>query len=159
AFEHGMAAGWSVLAASIGFLLLGLGFAWKIQASSQHTISGLVEQRFGPGTRRVVSVLMIYALLLVNVGNYVSGAAVLTSALHINLTASTLVIALFSAVYYVFGGLKGIAYVTLLHSLFKLTAIAVLVWVAADLAGGVAPIVQGLPASYFTWDGTIGGAT
>ncbi len=159
AFEKGMAAGWSVLAAAIGFLLLGFFFARQIYASKQHTISGLIEQRFGNGTRIVVSLIMIYALLLVNVGNYLSGAAALTSALHINLTASAFVIAAFSAVYYVFGGLKSIAYVTVLHSLMKLAGIAILVGVAATLSGGLAPIREGLPASYFTLDGAIGAPT
>lgn len=159
AFEHGMAAGWSVLAASIGFLLLGLFFAPQIHTSSQHTISGLVEQRFGAGARSVVSLLMIYALLLVNVGNYVSGAAVLTEALHLNTNTSIFIVAAFSAVYYVFGGLKGIAYVTVLHSLLKLVAIATLVWIAGSLAGGITPIIHSLPPSYFTWDGRIGGPT
>src|SRR5262249_16728262 len=153
AFEKGMAAGWSVIAAAIGFLLLGLVFARQVYRSQQHTISGLVEQRFGNGARIVVSILMIYALLLVNVGNYVSGVAALKSALHTNLTLSTFIIAGFSAVYYVFGGLKSIAYVTVLHSLMKLTGIAILVAIAAGLAGGLAPIQAGLPASYFTWDG------
>jgi SSS family solute:Na+ symporter len=159
AFEKGMAAGWSVLVSSIGFLLLALGFAKKIRASSQVTISGLVEQRFGPGARIVVSLLMIYALLLVNVGNYTSGAAALSSALHLNLTASAVVIALVSSVYYVFGGLKGTAYVAVLHSLMKLGGIAILVVVAATLSGGLGPMRQALPASYFTWDGAVGAPT
>lgn len=159
AFERGLAAGWSVIAASIGFLLLSFGFARRIRASSEVTISGLVEERFGRGARAVVSLMMIYALLLVNVGNYVSGAAALSSALHLNLTASTFVIAAVSAIYYVFGGLKGTAYVTVLHSVLKLVGIAVLVWVAATLSGGLAPMRAALPASYFTWDGQIGATT
>ncbi|MBL8553971.1 MAG: sodium:solute symporter family protein [Phenylobacterium sp.] len=156
AFEKGMAAGWSVHAAAIGFLLLGLIFARKVYTSQQHTISGLVEQRYGNGARIVVSIIMIYALLLVNVGNYVSGAAALSSAIHTNLTVSTFIIAAFSAVYYVFGGLKSIAYVTVLHSIVKLTGIAILVGVAAMLSGGLEPIRQGLPADYFSWDGLVG---
>ncbi|MCI3131083.1 sodium:solute symporter family protein [Phenylobacterium aquaticum] len=159
AFEKGVAAGWSVLAASVGFLLLGLFFARQIYNSNQHTISGLIEQRFGNGTRIVVSIIMIYALLLVNVGNYLSGAAVISSALHLNLTVSAFVIAAFSAVYYVFGGLKSIAYVTVLHSLIKLAGIAILVAVAAHLTGGLQPMTQALPAHYFTIDGAVGGPT
>ncbi len=159
AFEKGMAAGWSVLAAAIGFLLLGIFFARQIYASQQHTISGLVEQRFGNGARIAVSIIMIYALLLVNVGNYVSGAAALATALRLDLTTSTFVIAAFSAVYYVFGGLKSIAYVTVLHSVMKLFGIAMLVVIAATLTGGIVPMRAGLPASYFTWDGDIGANT
>lgn len=156
AFEKGMAAGWSVHAAAIGFLLMGLLFARKVYNSQQHTISGLVEQRYGNGARIVVSIIMIYALLLVNVGNYMSGAAALTTAIHIPITASMFVIAAFSAIYYVFGGLKSIAYVTILHSLVKLAGIAILVAVASMLTGGLQPMQAGLPASYFTWDGEVG---
>lgn len=159
AFEHGFAAGWSVLAASIGFVLLGLFFAGPIRRSQQHTISGLIEQRFGRGGRITVSLIMIYALLLVNVGNYVSGAAALSSALGVGLAPATVVVAAFSAVYYVFGGIKSIGYVTVLHSAVKLIGIAVLVTVAAHLSGGFAPMRKALPPSYFTWDGTIGGPT
>jgi SSS family solute:Na+ symporter len=156
AFEKGMAAGWSVHAAAIGFLLLALLFARRIYSSQQHTISGLVEQRYGNGARIVVSLIMIYALLLVNVGNYVSGAAALSTAIHTNLTASTFIIAAFSAVYYVFGGLKSIAYVTVLHSVIKLAGIAILVAVAAALSGGLEPVREALPPTYFTWDGAVG---
>lgn len=159
AFEKGMAAGWSVHAAAIGFLLLGLFFARRVYASQQHTISGLVEQRYGNGTRIVVSLIMIYALLLVNVGNYISGAAALKSSIHTDLTTSTFIIAAFAAVYYVFGGLKSIAYVTVLHSAVKLAGIAILVAVAASLTGGFAPVRDGLPAEYFSLTGSVGPKT
>lgn len=159
AFEKGMAAGWSVLAASIGFLLLALFFARQIYNSQQHTISGIVEQRFGNGTRIVVSLVMIYALLLVNVGNYISGAAALSQALGINLTLATFTVAAFSAIYYVFGGLKSIAYVTVLHSVLKLIGVGVLVAVAASLTGGLAPMRAALPAYYFSVTGVVGANT
>jgi SSS family solute:Na+ symporter len=159
AFEKGIAAGWAVVAASIGFLLLALGFARKIRASSEVTISGLVEQKYGRGARAVVSLMMIFALLLVNAGNYMSGAAALSSALHLGLTGSAVLIAAVSGIYYVFGGLKSTAYVTVLHSVVKVVGIGVLVAVAATLSGGLGPMQQALPAHYFTWDGAVGGST
>ncbi len=156
AFERGMAAAWSVIAASIGFLLLGLFFARQIRRSTQHTISGLVEQRFGSGARLTVSLIMIVALVLVNVGNYLSGGAALNSAVHIGLVPSTLVIAALSALYYVFGGLKSVAYVTIVHSILKIAGIGILVVFAYGLTGGIEPLEQALPESYFTSVGTIG---
>jgi SSS family solute:Na+ symporter len=159
AFEKGMAASWSVIAAAIGFLLLGFFFARQIYSSQQHTISGIVEQRFGNGARIAVSLIMIYALLLVNVGNYISGSAALSAALGLNLTASTIAVAAFSLVYYVFGGLKSIAYVTVLHSVLKLVGVGILVAVAMSLTGGIAPVRAGLPDFYFTATGAIGANT
>jgi SSS family solute:Na+ symporter len=156
AFERGMAASWSVIAAAIGFLLLSLFFARQIYTSKQHTISGIVEQRFGNGARIAVSIVMIYALLLVNVGNYLSGGAALAQALGVNLTVSTLIVAAFSSIYFVFGGLKSIAYVTVLHSILKLVGVGLLVWVAMQLTGGIQPIKANLPQYYFTIDGTVG---
>jgi SSS family solute:Na+ symporter len=156
AFEHGMAAAWSVLGASIGFVLLALGFAQKIRSSTHDTISGLVEQQYGTGVRKTISAVMIYALLLVNVGNYVGGAAILAPVLHIGITPSLFLVVAFSSAYHVVGGMKGIAYVTLLHTLVKLVALGILVAVAVSLSGGLAPITRALPVSYFTWQGTIG---
>jgi solute:Na+ symporter, SSS family len=159
AFEKGMAAGWSVGAATIGFLLLWIFFARQIYQSRQHTISGLIEQRFGNGARIAVSLIMIYALLLVNVGNYVSGAAIVSSALHMDLVPATFVVAAASGIYYVFGGLKSIAYVSVLHSGLKLLGVGILAFVAARLAGGIEPMKAALPEFAFSPGGRIGGPT
>jgi solute:Na+ symporter, SSS family len=159
AFEKGIAAGWSVGAAAIGFLLLWIFFARQIYQSRQHTISGMIEQRFGNGARIAVSLIMIYALLLVNVGNYVSGAAIVSSALHMGLVPATFVVAAASGIYYVFGGLKSIAYVTLLHSGLKLIGIGLLVYVAASLAGGIEPMKAALPEFAFSATGRVGAPT
>jgi len=159
AFKSGMGAAWSVIGASIGFLLFGLFFAGRIYGSGEYTISAAISQKYGRTTMTVVSLIMIYALLLVNVGNYISGAAAITEILGLNLVWSMAIIALVSTFYYFFGGLKGVAYVTLLHSAFKLVGIAVLAAVAVHAAGGFAPMRAQLPSYYFTWDGKIGVST
>lgn len=159
AFKSGMGAAWSVIGASIGFLLFGLFFAGRIYGSGEYTISAAIAQKYGRTTQTVVSLIMIYALLLVNVGNYISGAAAITQVMGLDLVWSMAIIALVSTFYYFFGGLKGVAYVTLLHSGLKLVGIAILAAVGLHAAGGVAPMQAQLPAYYFTWDGKIGAAT
>jgi SSS family solute:Na+ symporter len=106
-----------------------------------------------------VSAIMIYALLLVNVGNYISGAAAIATVLKINLPIAMCIIAVVSTFYYVFGGLKGVAYVTVLHSAIKLIGVALILGVALYATGGIHPMVAKLPPQYFTWDGSIGGST
>mgnify|MGYP003575009811 CR=1 FL=1 len=159
AFNSGMGATWSVLGASLGFLLFGLFFAKKIYGSGEYTISAAIEKKYDRKTMTVVSLIMIYALLLVNVGNYISGAAALKQVLHLDLLWSMAIIAVVSTFYYFFGGLKGIAYVTLLHSAMKLLGIAILAAVALVATRGFAPMQAALPDYYFTADGTIGWAT
>ncbi|MCQ4161635.1 sodium:solute symporter family protein [Roseomonas sp. GC11] len=156
AFNYGMAAAWSVIGAAVGFLLYGLFFVRRLYASGAFTISGAIEQKFGRSTKITVSLIMIYALLLVNVGNYVSGAAALSTVLKVDLTMGMLIIAVVSTFYYVFGGLKGVAYVTILHSAVKVLGIALILGVALSMTGGITPMVEALPPEYFSLTGRIG---
>lgn len=159
AFTSGFAAAWSVVAASIGFLLFGLFFVRKIYSSGEYTISSAIAQKYGRSTMITVSLVMIYALFLVNVGNYISGAAALSTVLKVNIPIAMCIIGLVSTFYFVFGGLKGVAYVTVLHSAIKLVGVALILGVALWMSGGVTPMVQALPDYYFTASGKIGGPT
>ena len=107
----------------------------------------------------VVSLIMVYALFVVNVSNYVSGAAAVSTVLKISLPMAALITAIVSTFYYALGGLKGVAYVTIIHGSVKYLGVIVVAVVAYRLAGGVTPVVQHLPPQYFTWDGTLGGGT
>lgn len=156
AFDYGMAASWAVLSTAIGFPLFGLVLARKLYDSGEYTISGAIFQRYGRATQLTVSLIMIYALLLVNVGNYVSGAAAIATVLGISLPAAAVVIAAVSTFYFAWGGMKSVAYVTLWHSAVKYLGVLVVLYVALTLTGGIAPMVAALPAFYFTWDGAIG---
>jgi SSS family solute:Na+ symporter len=159
AFSAGIAASWSVLAAAIGFLLFGLFMAKRLYASGEFTISGFIAQRYGHGAKLAVSAIMIYALFVVNVGNYVSGAAAISTVMRINLPTAAIITAIVSTVYFVWGGLKSVAYLTVVHSAVKLLGIAILVGVAWKLSGGIQPMAQNMPAHYFTWTGALSGGT
>ncbi|NIF43231.1 sodium:solute symporter family protein [Burkholderia sp. Tr-862] len=159
AFSAGIAASWSVLAAAIGFLLFGLFMAKRLYASGEFTISGFIAQRYGNGAKLAVSAIMIYALFVVNVGNYVSGAAAISTVMRINLPTAAIITAIVSTVYFVWGGLKSVAYLTVIHSAVKLLGIAILVGVAWKLSGGIQPMAQNMPAHYFTWTGALSGGT
>ena len=102
---------------------------------------------------------MIAALLLVNVGNYISGAAALTRIMHVNIPMAMLIIAVVSTFYYVLGGMKGVAYVTVIHAFMKYLGVIIVIAVALSLSGGIQPIVNDLPDFYFTWDGHVGANT
>src|SRR5580700_2134489 len=73
--EDFMVAARSVPAIVIGFLLFGWGLAKKLYASGEYTISAAIAKKYGRSTQLTVSLIMIYALLLVLVAQYVSGAA------------------------------------------------------------------------------------
>jgi solute:Na+ symporter, SSS family len=156
AFESGMAASWAVASVSLGFLLFGWGFAKKLYASGEYTISAAIARKYGRSTQLTVSIIMIYALLLVLVAQYVSGAAVLSSTFGLSLTTSSILIAAVGTFYCMIGGQKSTAYVSVMHTLFKMLGVLIVLGVALTMSGGVAPVVEKLPPVYFTWDGSVG---
>jgi SSS family solute:Na+ symporter len=159
AFESGMAASWAVLSVCIGFPVFGVVLARKLYDSGEYTISGAIFQRYGRPTQLIVSFIMIYALLLVNVGNYLSGAAIVSAVLQVELPLAALGIAAVSTFLVAFGGMKSVATVTIWHSIVKYLGVLVVLAVALRLTGGVAPMRAALPPFYFSWDGRIGAST
>lgn len=159
AFEDGFAASWSVIGAAIGFPLFGLILVKRIYNTGKITISGAIAEKYGNSTRNIISLIMIYALLLVNVGNYISGAAAISTVLKIDLTQAAFITAVVSTFYFAFGGMKGVAWVTLLHSAIKYMGILIILYVALKMTGGVAPMMEKMPAFYWTWDGHVGAST
>lgn len=159
AFEDGFAASWSVIGAAIGFPLFGLILVKRIYNTGKITISGAIAEKYGTSTKNIISLIMIYALLLVNVGNYISGAAAISTVLKIDLTQAAFITAVVSTFYFAFGGMKGVAWVTLLHSALKYAGILIILFVALKMTGGVTPMIEKMPAFYWTWDGHVGAST
>ena len=159
AFSGGIAASWSVIGAAIGFPIFGMLLVKKIYNTGKITISGAIAEKYGNTTKNIISLIMIYALLLVNVGNYVSGAAAIATVLKISLPVAAFITAIVSTFYFAFGGLKGLAYVTLLHSAVKYFGVMVILGIALYMTGGITPMVESMPEHYWTWDGTFGPST
>lgn len=159
AFESGIAASWSVLGAAIGFPLFGLILVKRIYNTGKITISGAIAEKYGNSTKNIISLIMIYALLLVNVGNYVSGAAAISTVLKVNLPVAAFITAIVSTFYFAFGGMKGVAWVTMLHSALKYAGLLIILGFALSKTGGFSPMMEKMPDYYWTWDGNIGAGT
>ena len=159
AFEDGFAASWSVIGAAIGFPLFGFLLVKRIYSTGKITISGAIAEKYGNTTKNIISVIMIYALLLVNVGNYVSGAAAISTILKVNLPVAAFITAVVSTFYFCFGGMKGLAWVTMLHSALKYFGILAIMGFALYKTGGFTPMIEQMPSYYWTWDGHIGAST
>ncbi|BCE03953.1 MAG: sodium:solute symporter family protein [Bacillus sp. (in: Bacteria)] len=159
AYTHGLAASWSIVTVSIAFFIFSYFLAGKFYKTGQYTISGIISEKFGRSTKLVVSIIMIVALLLVNLGNYLSGSAAISSILGLPLMTCAIITAIVSTFYFTFGGMKGVAWVTILHSLVKYAGVLITLGVALYLTKGWEPMTQQLPEHFFTWDGSIGWGT
>ncbi|WP_125565208.1 sodium:solute symporter family protein [Companilactobacillus insicii] len=159
AFSSGVAAMWSVIAATIGFIIYGLFIVKKLYGTGGFTISGILENKFGPSTKYIVSIIMIYALFLTNVANYISGASILSTILNMNLNVAMIVVGIVGTFYFCIGGMKSVAYVTAIHTFVKYLGLVITLAVALFLTKGLGPVMHGLPHYYFTGAGKIGWGT
>lgn len=159
AFDSGLAAMWAVFTAALAFFFFGKFMAGRLYTTGATTISEAIAQKYGRPVQLVVSVIMMYALLLVNVGNYVSGAAAIATITQLSLTNAAFLIAIVSTFYFALGGMKSIAYVSMLHTSLKYFGVFIILAVALSMSGGVAPVLEQLPDYYFTLDGHIGWGT
>ncbi|WP_125591283.1 sodium:solute symporter family protein [Companilactobacillus jidongensis] len=159
AFSNGVAASWAIVAAVIGFILYGLFFVKRLYNTGGFTISSAVEQQYGHSTKIIVSIIMIYALFLVNVGNYISGAGVLVQILGIKLPIAMVIVGIVSTIYFSFGGMKSVAYVSVIHTFVKYIGILITLAFALVLTHGISPMVTKMPHFYFTLNGHIGWGT
>lgn len=159
AFSSGVAAFWSIFAAVIGFIIYGLVFAKKLYRSGGFTISSAIENKYGHSTTYIVSIIMIYALLLVNVANYISGASILSEILRLKLPVAMLIVGVISTFYYCIGGMKSVAYITVIHTFVKYIGLVITAIVALIMTRGFTPLAHGLPTYYFTGSGHIGWGT
>ncbi|HME42303.1 MAG TPA: sodium:solute symporter family protein [Syntrophorhabdales bacterium] len=159
AFTSGMAASWSIVNCVIAFPLMGIVMAGRLYRTGQYTISGAIASKFGEAPRLITSAIVIYALFLVNISAYVGGAAAISTVYKIPLPLAALATAIISTIYFSLGGLKGIAWVSIIHASFKYLCVIISVVTALKLTGGFGVIYQHLPTYYFTWDGTLGGST
>src|SRR5215470_4912834 len=150
AFESGAAAMWAVLTAAIAFFLFGKIMAGRLYSTGEVTISGAIAQRYGRTAQLIESLIMIYALLLVNVGNYVSGAAAIATVTKTSLTTAAFLIAFVSTFYFALGGMKSIAYVSLLHTGLKYVGVFIILGTALYMSKGMGPVMDALPPWYFT---------
>lgn len=159
AYDCGMAATWSVFAASIGFILFGCFFVKRLYNTGKFTISGAIKQKYGRSTQIIVSLIMIYAMLVLNLNTYFSGASVLHEILGLKLSVSMLIIAIVSTIYFSIGGMKSVARTTMIHTFFKYCAVLIIMAVALVLSHGVGNLTANLPHYYFSLSGKVGWVT
>ncbi|MBA2916427.1 sodium:solute symporter family protein [Lactobacillus crispatus] len=159
AYSSGFAAAWSVFAAAIGFVLYGLFFVKRLYNTGSFTISGAIKQKYGRSSQIIVSIIMIYAMLMLNLNTYFSGASVLHEILGTNLQISMIIIAIVSTIYFSIGGMKSVAKTTMIHTFFKYCSVLIIVAVALVLTHGVHKMTVKLPSYYFSLTGKIGWGT
>ncbi|MFM0089159.1 sodium:solute symporter family protein [Paraburkholderia sediminicola] len=126
AYSHGLAASWNVISLGIAFVLYGFLLAPKFQKTGEYTISGALAQAYGQRTRTVVSLIMVYALVVVNVAAFTGGGVIFAAILGISVQAGVSIIGVASIVNVTLGGIRGVGVSNLIHMFFKFVSLFVL---------------------------------
>lgn len=153
AYTKGISAAWNLITLGLGFLLYAFFMAPKYSEQGEYTISGALAKKYGDGTRMVVSLIMIYALTVVNVSMYTGGAASISTILNVPSNVAVLIIGVVTVINVSTGGLRGVGYSNLIHAFFKYLGLIVTAIVAYKASGGISHLASTLPPIYFSWQG------
>lgn len=153
AFKHGISAAWNLVALGIGFIAFAVLLASKFKRLDQVTISGALDQAYGPGVRRAASITMIVALQTAAIATYTSGGAVISSLLGINSDWAVLIVGVLSSVYVAVGGMRSVVYTNLINIAAKVLGIVIVAMASYMAAGGYHGIQMALPPKMLSWDG------
>ncbi|MEM3264699.1 MAG: sodium:solute symporter family protein [Thermoplasmata archaeon] len=153
AFNKGLSAAWNLITLFIAFVIFSVFMAPKYKMTEEYTISGVIAKKYGNRVALIVSIIMIYALMVVNIAMYVGGAVIIATLLKLSDKTAIYAISAISIIYVVFGGLKSVAYTNLLHAIVKYAGLIITVIVALHFSGGIAKIQAALKPIYFSWKG------
>ncbi len=102
----------------------------------------------------MTSVIMIYALLVVNVSMYVGGAATIATILHLPTFIGILITGAVTILYVAVGGIKGVAYTNVIHASIKYFGLIITTVVALRFSGGsLTHLREVMPPVYFSLTG------
>jgi SSS family solute:Na+ symporter len=153
AFGKGISASWNLITLTLAFVLFAYTLAKKFHKRGEYTISGAISKSYGNGARVVTSLIMIYALAVVNISMYAGGAATLSAILHIPHATAAIIVGLVTVVYVTSGGMYAVAYTNLIHAFFKYLGLILALTFGMAAAGGLSGLSSHLNPAMFDWMG------
>jgi solute:Na+ symporter, SSS family len=127
--------------------------AKKFHERGEYTISGAISKTYGTSARLITSLIMIYALGVVNVSMYAGGAATLSAILHIPHSMAAIIVGLVTIVYVTSGGMFAVAYTNVIHATVKYIGLILAMAFGLSTAGGFFGLHTHLKPMMFNWTG------
>lgn len=153
-FEIGISGGWLVYFQVIVHIIFAFFIVKFLLAMNKKfgaiTWPGVFEQRFD-GKVRIVMVITVSVFYLLLFSMQPAAAAnILAPILGIDRTAMAWIAGLIFVAIVMLGGMKGIAWMNIVHSLVMALGLALLAIRGVNAAGGVKALTTELPSSYFS---------
>ncbi|MDQ2670244.1 MAG: sodium:solute symporter [Gemmatimonadota bacterium] len=130
---------------SFGYLVGRIVVAWWLLpgyfAGEQETAYQRLESRFGPRTRRLVSVVFLATRFLGDGVRIFAGAIPLALLTGWSIPAAILAMSFVTLVYTWFGGLKAVVWADVVQLVVYVSGGIVALWIATDMAGGAGRVL------------------
>ena len=137
AYNYGMSAWWFTLGASIGCLVLALGFVKPMRAQGVPTLAGMISKEYGPKAGLAATILNSLGTFISILSNIIAASAVILVVWPTMGTAATIALsALVMVLYVVFGGAKGAGIVGVLKLVLLYVSMIICGLLALNLIGG-----------------------
>lgn len=153
AFTKGISASLNLVTLALAFVLFAYTASKKFHRIGEYTISGAISKTYGSGARTITSLIMIYALTVVNISMYAGGAATLAAIMNVPHALAAIIVGLVTVVYVSLGGIFAVAYTNLIHAFFKYLGLILAVSFGLVAVGGFTGLSLNLKPSMFDWTG------
>ncbi len=151
AYTVGISASWSLLTLLLAFVLFALFLARKFRERGEYTISGAISKTYGNNARLLTSVIMMYALFVINISTYASGAAMVGVLLNVPKITAVIIVGLVSVIYVTTGGMSAVAYTNVVHVIVKYLGVIIAATVGLAAVGGFSQLPVHLKPEMFSW--------
>lgn len=153
AFGKGISASWNLITLCLAFVLFAYTVAKKFHQRGEYTISGAISKSYGNEARMITSLIMIYALTVVNVSMFAGGAATLSAILNVPHSVAAIIVGVVTIIYVASGGMFAVVYTNLIHALFKYLGLILAAGFGLAAAGGFSGLSDRLQPAMFDWTG------
>jgi len=153
-FKYGLSSTWAVLGIAFScFLLSGpvLKFYRAMGTQNIITIPGILETRFDRKTRLVLVGIILLVTSILFAMQPVAAASILAPIFNINVAPMAWVACTIFILVTITGGLKGIAWMNLVHSSVMYVAMLIVCFASIKSVGGLGTMTGVLPNTYFSF--------
>lgn len=153
-YNFGISSTWYVLGISFSCFLLSspvLKFFRAMGNQNKITIPAIIEARFDRKTRIVLMAITLLVTCILFGLQPIAAAGILAPIFNVNVATMAWIVSIIFIIVTVNGGLKGIAWMNLVHSSIMYLSISIVTFFSIKNLGGISTIAATLPITYFSF--------
>lgn len=155
AFKYGISAVWMNWGMSIGviFVLVTVTVFYRVMSNKKGVVSvpEAFKHRFDQKTRLVMMAILVLVYIMLFAMQPIAAASILSPMLGMNKMTLVWIMGILFVILTVTGGMKGLAWMNVLHSAVMYVGLGIVAYVSVKAAGGMGHMQAALPAGFFSF--------